>query len=86
MLVVKRFTANWCQPCKALAPIFNELQSEMHEVQFQTIDVDQNKPLALENNVTSIPTVIIEKNGGQVYRFTGVLSKSVIAGIIKKHL
>lgn len=86
MLIVKQFTANWCQPCKALAPIFNELQNEISEVQFQTIDVDQNKPLALENNVTSIPTVIMEKNGEQVYRFTGVLSKSVIAGIIKKHL
>jgi thioredoxin 1 len=69
-----------------LAPVFNELQSEITEASFQTIDVDQNKELALENGISSIPTVIIEKDGQQVYRFSGILSKSVIAGIIKKHL
>ena len=86
MLVVKRFTAEWCQPCKQLAPVFNELQNEMTNVSFQTIDVDQNRDAALEVNVSSVPTVIFEKDGQQVYRFSGVLSKSVIAGIIKKYL
>jgi len=86
MLIIKRLTANWCQPCKTLTPIFNELQNEIPEVQFQTIDVDQNKELASLNNVSSIPTVIFEKDGQQVYRFSGVLSKQVIAGIIKKYL
>ena len=86
MLIVKRYTAEWCQPCKPLAPIFNELQNEMTNVSFQTIDVDQNRDTALENNVSSVPTVIFEKEGQQVYRFSGVLPKSVIAGIIKKYL
>ena len=86
MLIVKRYTATWCQPCKQLAPIFEELQRELTEVQFQTIDVDMDKESALHNGVSSIPTVILEKNGVSVYRFSGVLPKSVIAGIIKKHL
>ena len=86
MLIVKRYTAEWCQPCKQLAPVFNELQNEMTDVSFQTINVDQNRDTALENNVSSVPTVIFEKEGQQVYRFSGVLPKSVIAGIIKKHL
>jgi len=86
MLIVKRYTASWCQPCKQLAPIFEELQRELTEVQFQTIDVDMDKEAALHNGVSSIPTVILEKNGVSVYRFSGVLPKSVIAGIIKKHL
>ena len=86
MLIVKRYTAEWCQPCKQLAPVFNELQNEMTDVSFQTIDVDQNRDTALENNVSSVPTVIFEKEGQQVYRFSGVLPKSVIAGIIKKYL
>jgi thioredoxin 1 len=86
MLIVKRYTAEWCQPCKQLAPVFNELQNEMTDVSFQTIDVDQNRDTALENNISSVPTVIFEKEGQQVYRFSGVLQKSVIAGIIKKHL
>ena len=86
MLIVKRFTAAWCQPCKQLAPVFNELQSEMPNVQFQTIDVDMDKASALENGVSSIPTVIFEKDGVSVYRFSGVLPKSVIAGAIKQHI
>jgi thioredoxin 1 len=86
MLIVKRYTATWCGPCKQLAPAFDALQSEMPNVQFQTIDVDQNKDAALEANVSSVPTVIFEKDGVPVYRFSGVLPKSVIAGTIQKFL
>ena len=90
MLVVKRFTAAWCQPCKQLAPVFEELQNEMTNeidtIVFQTIDVDQNKQAALEANVSSVPTVIFEKDGQQVYRFSGALPKSVIVGTIQKFL
>ena len=86
MLIVKRFTAAWCQPCKQLAPVFNELQSEMPNVQFQTIDVDMDKASALENGISSIPTVVFEKDGQQVYRFSGVIPKATIAGLIRQHL
>ena len=90
MLIVKRYTASWCGPCKQLAPVFTELQSEMINeatpVMFQTIDVDQNRDAALEANVSSVPTVIFEKDGIPVYRFSGVLPKSVIAGTIRKFL
>ena len=90
MLVVKKYFATWCGPCKQLAPVFAELQNEMtnetDQIMFQTIDVDQNKEATIEANVSSVPTVILEKNGQQVYRFSGVIPKSVIAGIIKKYL
>jgi thioredoxin 1 len=90
MLIVKRYTAAWCQPCKQLAPIFEELQNEMTNeidtIVFQTIDVDQNKNAAIEANVSSVPTVVFLKNGIPVYRFSGVLPKSVIAGTIQKFL
>jgi thioredoxin 1 len=90
MLVVKRYTASWCQPCKQLAPVFSELENEMTNeispVVFQTIDVDQNKDATLMASVSSVPTVIFEKNGEPVYRFSGVLPKSVIAGTIRKFL
>lgn len=84
-MTVKRYTASWCGPCKQLAPVFAELQQELTDVIFETIDVDQNRELALEKGISSVPTVILEKNGEQVYRFSGVLPKSVIAGIIKQH-
>ena len=86
MMTVKRYTASWCGPCKQLAPVFNELQNELTNVTFETIDVDANREAAIEKGISSVPTVILEKDGQQVYRFSGVLPKSVIAGIIKKHL
>ena len=86
MVKVKRYTAAWCGPCKQLAPIFSELQNEITEVTFETIDVDANKQSAIDEGVVSIPTVILEKDGEPVYRFSGVLPKSVIAGVIKKYL
>jgi thioredoxin 1 len=86
MMTVKRYTASWCGPCKQLAPVFNELQNELTNVTFETIDVDANREAAIEEGIASVPTVILEKDGQQVYRFSGVLPKSVIAGIIKQHL
>jgi len=86
MVTVKRYTATWCGPCKQLAPVFEELKNEITEVTFETIDVDQNKEYAINQGIVSVPTVILEKDGQQVYYFSGVLPKSVIAGIIKKYL
>ena len=86
MLIVKRYTASWCGPCKQLALVFDDLQNEMPNVQFQTIDVDQNRDAVLEANISSVPTVVFEKDGIPVYRFSGVLPKSVIAGTIQKFL
>jgi thioredoxin 1 len=86
MLIVKRYTATWCGPCKQLAPVFEALQNEVPEVQFQTIDVDQNRDEAISKGISSVPTVIFEKDGQQVYRFSGVIPKATIAGAIRQHL
>jgi thioredoxin 1 len=82
MVKVKRFTANWCSPCKQLAPIFEQLKMNFPNVIFETIDVDQNKELAQTNFVTSIPTVIFEKDGLVKQRFTGVQPKSMYVDTI----
>jgi thioredoxin 1 len=86
MIKVKRYTATWCGPCKQLAPVFEELKNEITNVTFETIDVDQNKEAVIAEGIVSVPTVVLEKDGQQVYRFSGVLPKSVIAGVIKKYL
>ena len=86
MVKVKRYTATWCGPCKQLAPVFEELKNEITNVTFETIDVDQNKEAVIAEGIVSVPTVVLEKDGEQVYRFSGVLPKSVIAGVIKKYL
>jgi thioredoxin 1 len=84
MITLKRYTATWCGPCKALAPIVEELQSETNNVNFVTIDVDQNKEAATQDNISSVPTIIVMKNGQEMHRFTGVKPKSVILAIIKQ--
>jgi len=84
MITVKRYTASWCGPCKALTPIMNELQTEVSDVNFVTIDIDQNKEAAVQDNISSVPTIIMTKNGQELHRFSGVKPKNVILGIINQ--
>jgi len=76
MIKVKRFTATWCGPCRQLAPLFNTLEQEHPNVSFETIDVDQNKEEVMNYMVTSVPTVVIEKDGLAKQRFVGIQPKS----------
>jgi len=82
MLKIIRFTASWCQPCKALAPILDQLQLENSNILFETIDVDQNKEITSNYKVTSVPTIVFVKNGTEVTRFTGVKPKTAIQSLI----
>lgn len=83
MVKIKRFTAQWCGPCKMLAPVFIELEKEFPNVVFETIDVDENREEVVNYVVTSVPTVIIEKDGQLIQRYTGAKPKSVYATQIK---
>lgn len=82
MTKVTRYTATWCQPCKQLAPLFEQLKTEYPDVIFETIDIDMNKDAALSNGVTGIPTVIIEKDGTKE-RIVGLNPKSKYVNAIK---
>ena len=85
MIKVIRFTASWCGPCKMLAPIFGEVQNEVSDVMFETIDVDINRDKATQYLVSSVPTVIIEKDGQIVNRFSGVKPKTAIVSLINQY-
>ena len=76
MKTIKYFSATWCGPCKTFKPVMNEVVDEGHSVQF--IDVDQQQDLAARYNVRSVPTTIIEKNGIEVDRFIGSVSKQQV--------
>jgi len=77
MTKVVRFTASWCGPCKVLAPIFDELSSTFADrATFETIDIDSNPEFAAENRVTSIPQIIIFKDGKESQRYIGVKPKT----------
>jgi len=82
MIKVKRFTASWCQPCRQLAPIFEQFKENFPNVSFETIDVDTSPEETQENFITSIPTVIFFKDGVAKQRFTGMQPKSMYVDTI----
>ena len=86
MVTVKKFSAVWCGPCRALAPIINEVKSNFSNVVFEEYDVDVAYEEATKYGVRSVPTVVIEKNGVEVERFTGVSSKIAYINAINESL
>ncbi|MEP5934638.1 MAG: thioredoxin, partial [Winogradskyella arenosi] len=74
--VLVDFFADWCGPCKMLAPILKDVKETMGEdVSIIKIDVDKNQALASKYQVRGVPTMLLFKNGKQVWRESGVLQK-----------
>ncbi|AVK49364.1 thioredoxin [Clostridium sp. MF28] len=86
-IVVVDFYADWCAPCKMLAPIFEELASEMKEtVKFVKVNVDNSTSIANEYNITSIPALVIFKNGEMKEISVGFRPKENIKVQIESYL
>jgi thioredoxin 1 len=84
--VLVDFFAEWCGPCKMLAPILEHVKEELGEaVKIVKIDVDKNQPLAAQYQVRGVPTMLLFKDGKQLWRQSGVLQKIDIIKIIKSH-
>lgn len=84
--VLVDFFATWCGPCKALAPILKDVKAELGDnVSIIKIDVDKNQGLAEQYQVRGVPTMLLFKNGKQLWRQSGVLSKNDLVNIIKPH-
>jgi thioredoxin 1 len=75
MLEVKKFYGTWCGPCRTLAPTIEKLKEQHTDVKFIDIDVDKDFEAASKYAVRSIPLVVIEQNGKEVQRFSGVQSE-----------
>ena len=69
--VVVDFWAEWCFPCKAMAPEFEALAKEMGNVKFAKLNVDDNQELSMKFGVMSIPTMILFKDGKEAARTVG---------------
>jgi thioredoxin 1 len=82
--VLVDFFAEWCGPCKTLAPILKQVKENLGDgVSIIKIDVDKNQAIAAKYQVRGVPTMLLFKNGKQVWRQSGVLSKDDIINIIK---
>ena len=77
------FWAEWCGPCKMIAPMIDELSAEYDgKVKVGKINIDNEPDLAVRFNVNSIPTILIIRDGEEAKRFIGVTSKSDIAAAL----
>lgn len=77
------FYAEWCGPCKTLKPVLEEVSEK--GVKVYSVNVDNNKELATEHGISSIPAVFIYKAGKKVDEFIGVKDDEEIMEIVKKH-
>jgi thioredoxin 1 len=81
------FSAEWCGPCKMLAPILEEVASELGSAaRIIKIDVDKNPGISSKYQISSVPTLILFKDGQQLWRKSGVVPASQLIGAIKPHI
>ncbi len=81
------FYATWCGPCKTMSPILEQLKSSMgDQIAILKIDVDKNQGIAAKYQVRGVPTLMIFKNGEQLWRESGVYAAADLEGILKNFL
>jgi thioredoxin 1 len=82
MKTILYFTADWCQPCKKVKPIVEELNRESFPGIFQVIDVDIEKEMAQTFEIKSVPTFILFDEGEEVNRIIGAQSRQALLEFI----
>ncbi len=85
--VLVDFSAEWCGPCKAMAPILKDLKKDLeNEVKIIKVDVDKNPKAAQKFQVRGVPTLILFKAGKLLWRQSGVVPANQLATIIKENI
>lgn len=81
------FFATWCGPCKAMAPVLEDVKSKVGDsANIIKIDVDKNQELSARYNVRSIPTLILFVNGEAVWRAVGLQQGETVESKIREHI
>lgn len=81
------FYADWCGPCRMIAPIIEELSTEMNgKATIAKLDIENAQSTTSSLNVTSIPTIIIFKNGREVNRIVGIKDKETLKKLVDSSL
>lgn len=81
------FFAEWCGPCKAMAPALKQFKDEMGEkVRVIKIDIDKNPALQKQYKVSGVPTIMVFKNGKQLFRKSGGMMLPQLKQAVQPHL
>ena len=84
-VVLVDFWAAWCPPCHALAPIIEQVSEEAEDATVYKLNVDEERDIAMQYQIRSIPTTKLFKDGEEVETFIGVAPKEHFLELIKKH-
>ena len=85
--VLVDYWAEWCGPCKMVAPILEEVAQDLDgKLLIGKVDVDQNKDSALKQKVMSIPTLVLFKNGEPIDQRIGALTKTQLEDFLNQHI
>lgn len=80
--VLVDFNADWCGPCRMLAPTIEGLSEEREDVKFVSVNVDDEEDLAREYNVFTIPCLVVFKEGKEINRKVGLMPKNELEELI----
>jgi thioredoxin 1 len=82
--VLVDFWAEWCGPCKMLAPVLDELAGELAgKAKVAKVDIDQHQELAVQFGIQSIPTLLVFKGGKVVGQTVGLKSKAALKALVE---
>ena len=83
MTTLLHFTADWCQPCKKIKPLIDEVVSENPNIDYVRIDIEEDFDTAKAHNVMSIPTLIVLKDDVVTARHTGMADITKIRNLLQ---
>ena len=83
-IVLVDFWATWCGPCRQFGPIFEEVSEKYPDIVFGKIDTDDQQQLAMAAQITSIPTLMVFRDGIVVFRQSGALPQSALEDLISQ--
>jgi thioredoxin 1 len=85
MIKVLKFSSIGCAPCRALKPTFDQVRSQIPDVVYEEIDVDKDSSTTIKYNVRSVPTIVIERDGQEVFRTKGAVSAATLTSAINSN-